>query len=434
MSIVTPKQLADFSRIHFIGIGGIGMSSLARLCVAEGKKVSGSDRSESELTSALRSEGVIFYPEQVAENITEDIDLVVYTEAMAYDHEELVAARARAIPTLNYFDALGMVANEYYLIAVAGSHGKTTTTAMLADIFEVAGLDPSVVVGSLRAQTNSNYRAGKSKYFIAEACEYKRDFLSLMPDILVITNIEHEHVDYYQDLVAVQAAFRELAHKVPAEGFIIANLGDERVVPALAGVKATVIDYRKFFAPLRQLTLPGVHNQMNAAAAVAAAAQVGITVATADAALAQFAGTWRRFEYKGEVNGAKVYDDYGHHPTEVTVTIRGARELYPQKKLTVVFQPHMYSRTHELFTDFVTALTLADRVILVPIYAAREENESGVTHLKLAEAVREAGGEVSAMETLDAAVEDIRSQVGPDDVVLVMGAGTVTEVATTLTK
>jgi UDP-N-acetylmuramate--alanine ligase len=423
-------KLSDFKKVHFIGVGGIGMSALARLCLYEGKQVSGSDRALSAITDALRTEGVYVCEAQGVENISNDLDLVVYTEAMPKDHPELVAAHALGITTVNYFAALGMVANEYYLIAVSGSHGKTTTTAMLIDIFEAAGLDPSGVVGSLRAKTKSNYRAGKSKYFIAEACEYRRDFLSLQPDILVITNLEHEHVDYYPNLESVQAAFRELVNQVRPGGFVVANVSDKNLAPVLIDVSATVIDYCKSFSPLRSLTMPGMHNQQNAAAAVAAARLVGVDVGVADAALATFGGTWRRFEYKGEVSGAKVYDDYGHHPTEVRATIAGARELYPDRKLTVVFQSHTYSRTHELFSDFITALQQADQVYILPIYAAREENVSGVSHTALASAI---GESAVAVDDFAAVMHILTANLTEHDLVLVMGAGDVTKIATDLT-
>ena len=419
-------NLSSINRAHFIGIGGIGMSGLARLFVHEGKQVSGSDRSESDITRALVAEGVSFFDTQTAQNITPSIDLVVYTEAMPHDHEELVAAREAGITTVNYFQALGMVANEYYLVAVAGSHGKTTTTAMLIDIFEDAGLDPSAIVGSLRATTKSNYRAGKSKYFIVEACEYKRDFMSLEPDILVITNIEHEHVDYYKSLKEVQKAFRELALKVPEDGFVIVNTGDSNTLFVTEGLSSTVVDYGKYVNPLRKLTMPGLHNQMNAAAAITAAEKVGIVVTDAENSLAQFKGTWRRFEYKGEHNGAKIYDDYGHHPTEIKATIQGARELYPDKKITVAFQSHTYTRTHEFFDDFVTALGTADSVVVLPIYAAREENSNGVSHTKLAEALKEKSADADAFDTVEAVVEKLKSSLTEKDVVITMGAGDMT--------
>ena len=427
----THLKLKDFSKAHFIGIGGIGMSGLARLFLHEGKTVSGSDRAPSAITEALKQEGVTVFNEQVAGNISAHYDLIVYTEAMSPDHEEMVAAKALGVPMVNYFTALGMVANEYYLIAVSGSHGKTTTTAMLIDIFEAAGLDPSAIVGSLRAKSQSNYRAGKSKYFIVEACEYKRDFLSLKPDILVITNLEHEHVDYYKDLASVQAAFHELALVVPEDGYVIANLGEVSIQPVVTGLRATVIDYSKYFNPLRLLTMPGVHNQMNAAAAVAAATLVGITTTAADAALAQFGGTWRRFEYKGEVHGAKVYDDYGHHPTEIKATILGARELYPDRQIKLIYQPHMYSRTKDLWDDFVTVLGSADQVILLPIYAAREEPIAGITHTALATAV---GDRATALDEFGAAAACAQKDASSTDVILVMGAGDVTKIATKLVK
>lgn len=441
-------KLSEFQHVHFIGIGGIGISALARLCVYEGKQVTGTNDNPSPQTlDALRDFGVDISLDTTTLPVA---DLYVFSEAWRNLNPALLeAAVATGKPCLNYFEALGMVANEYYLIAVAGSHGKTTTTAMLIDILEVAGLDPSAIVGSLRAKTKSNYRAGKSKYFIVEACEYRKDFLSLTPDVLVITNIEYEHVDFYPDLTSVQAAFRQFVRQVRPGGFVIANLADANVRPCFAGrsdivyagapraihgtdeAVVTVVDYGKYFRPSRQLSVPGVHNQFNAAAAAAAAAQVGIATDVADEALAKFAGTWRRFEYKGEVNGAKVYDDYGHHPTEITATIKGARQLYPYQRLSLVFQSHTYSRTHALLNDFVTALQSADRVYVLPIYAAREENVSGITHTALAAAV---GDKAVAVDDFPSAVEQIRQSVGSNDVVIVMGAGDITEVANLLTK
>ena len=427
-------QLSDIKKAHFVGVGGIGMSALSRLFLNEGKEVSGSDRSPSDITRALEIEGVQFFDTQVASNIADDIDLVIYTEAMPSDHEELVRAHTLGITTLNYFDALGMVANEYYLIAVAGSHGKTTTTAMLIDIFEEAGLDPSAIVGSLRSKTKSNYRAGKSNYFIVEACEYKRDFLSLTPDVLIITNIEHEHVDYYKNLGEVQQAFRELAQQVRQGGVVIMNFSGNNIAPILEGLTVSILDYGKYFNPLRMLTMPGVHNQLNAAAAVAAAAFAGISLTHADTALAHFTGTWRRFEYKGDRNGAKIYDDYGHHPTEIKATLAGARELYPDREITIVFQSHTYSRTQTLFTDFVDALSEADHVMILPIYAAREVNESGVSHTKLVQALKEKNIDATAFDTFEETEHALKSALSEKDLVLVMGAGDITHIAETLTK
>ena len=420
-------------RVHFTGIGGIGMSGLARLFLHEGAVVSGSDIVESENTKKLESEGaVISYVQDgtIIYDSEEEIDLVVYTEAMPEDHPELLAAREKGIRTINYFEALGEVANDYFLIAVAGTHGKSTTTAMLIDILEEASLDPTAIVGSLRSKTGSNYRAGKSKYFVVEACEYKRDFLTLEPDILIITNLEHEHVDYYKDLADVQSAFREFAKKLPEDGVLICDSSDELVTPVIENLSVKVVDYRSFLNPLMKLHVPGVHNRLNAAAATAAAIELEVETEVAQKALENFAGIWRRFEYKGEVNGAKVYDDYSHHPTEIRASIAGARELYPERKLTVVFQPHTYTRTDSLFDDFVAALSLADKVIMVPIYAAREENVNGVSSDKIAEAL---GEKAQFFHTLEAAALEVKENSNEENIVVVMGAGDVTKIASQLT-
>ena len=427
--------MKTYNKIHFVGIGGIGMSGLARLFLHEGKKVSGSDMTETKLTQALIKEGAAISYVQDGVLIEKDItDLVVYTEAMPQNHPELLKAREFGIKTINYFEALGMIANEHYLIAVAGTHGKTTTTAMLIDIFEEASFDPSAIVGSLRSKTGSNYRAGKSKYFIVEACEYRRDFLTLRPDVLVITNLELEHVDYYKNLSDVQSAFKELAEYIPEDGAVVANITDANIVPVLAGLSCEVVDYRHAVDLSLQLKQPGLHNRLNAAAASCVGAFVGIEKEVIVQALENFAGTARRFEYKGNCNGAEVYDDYAHHPTEIVASIAGARELYPYKKLTVVFQPHTHSRTEELFADFVNALTKADRVVLVPIYAARKEEGYTTTSEDIKKALIEKGVDVISFMTLDAAALSVSELVSKDDVVLVMGAGDVGKVAQKLVE
>ena len=429
----TVVDIDKVQRVHFIGVGGIGMSALARHFLAEKKQVSGSDRTLSPITKALASEGVKIFGEQAAENITDNIELIVYTEAMSGRQEEMKAAKASGIPMLNYFDALGLAMNPYYLIAVAGTHGKTTTTAMLTDIFETTGKDPTAVVGSLRTTTKSNYRAGKSKYAIVEACEYKRDFLSLRPEVLVITNLEHEHVDYYQDLAAVQRAFRKLARQVNETGVIIANTADPSVAPVLKGLTVPVVNYLDCLDLELPLTQPGAHNRLNAAAALAVAKHEQLNMEQARGALAQFAGVWRRFEYKGDCNGAPVYDDYAHHPTEIKASIDGARELYPDKKIIVAFQPHTYTRTAALFDELAKSFAAADAVLFLPIYAAREDNESGVSSRELAVKALEFIPESSYAESFEQAAQQLRHQLSDHDVLVVMGAGDVTELAATLT-
>lgn len=425
--------------IHFIGVGGIGMSALARYYLHEGWQVSGSDSTESENTKKLESEGAeivynqnntIIYDSE--KEPTKNIDIIVYTEAMSPDNPEMLAARQSGIKMLNYFEALAEVANEYYLIAVSGTHGKTTTTAMLADILEEASYDPTLVVGSLRMKTGSNFRAGKSKYFIAEACEYKRDFLHLKPDVLVITNLEHEHVDYYKDLADVQNAFRELAEKVPEDGVVVTDLSQSSIKPVVEGLKCEVVDYREYLDIKRRLTQPGVYNQLNAAAAVAVATYLGLESETIKVALENFAGTKRRFEYKGDYNNAPIYEDYAHHPTEIKATISAARDKYPNSKLTVVFQPHTYSRTKTLFADFIAALSQADRIIMMPIYAAREENQGDVSSQQIVTELQKLDKEAIHFETPEAAALEIKETVSSDDVVIVMGAGNVTQISNQL--
>lgn len=415
------------------------MSALARFFVHEKKVVSGSDRSPSAITAKLEEEGVTFHEGQVASNITSDIELIVYTEAMSHEQEEMVAAKALGVPMVNYFEALGMVANPYHLIAIAGSHGKTTTTAMVTDVLEETGLDPTAIIGSLRSKTGSNFRPGKSKYAVVEACEYKRDFLHLKPEVLVITNIEYEHVDYYKDLADVQDAFRTMAESVPETGFIITDTASSTIAPILKGLKATMVDYRQFFDINLSLHKPGIHNRLNAAAALAVASVLGVDEGEAKTALENFAGTWRRFEYKGtflagERGLVPVFDDYGHHPTEVAATILGAREQYPDRHLVLAFQSHTYTRTHELFNDFVSALAKADSVYMLPIYAAREENTSGVSSEQLAEALVKQGKTAEVFATHGGLVERIKEVVPQGAVVLVMGAGDITKVADMLTK
>ncbi len=421
-------NLEKLNKIHFIGVGGIGMSGLARLFLHEGKEVGGSDRAPSDLTHTLEKEGVNFFAGQVAENITDDIDMVVYTEAMPKDHPEMIAARALNVPMINYFEALGLVANQYYLIAVAGTHGKTTTTAMLIDILEEAGLDPTAIVGSLRSKTKSNFRAGKSKYFVVEACEYCRDFLHLEPDVLVITNIEAEHLDYYKDLSDVQSAFKEFAMKVPEDGVVIAETTNRNLTPVLDGLKARVVDYRVHLNIDLNMKIPGLHNRMNAAAATAAAAELGISQEKINKALGDFSGTWRRFEYKGELNGAPVYDDYAHHPTEITATINGVRELYPDRRLVLVFQPHLRSRTAELFDDFVSALSKADVPVLTKIYDARETGKETMTSEILLESIKTHNKNAQIIPVLSDISSELKDFITENDVVVTMGAGDISKV------
>lgn len=419
-------DLSTIKKVFFVGIGGIGISAIARMFLEEGKTVIGSDISDGEVVHELREAGATVLAGQGMHLIPEDADLIIYTIAVEkYDPEFFAALGSQAIPIRSYPEMLHIVTEGKYTIAVSGTHGKTTTTAMIAHILKQAGKDPSVIVGSLMVDEKSNFISGKSEYFVVEACEYRRSFLNINPKILVITNIEEDHLDYYKDIEDIKNAFRELAMKVPADGFIICNTSDRIVAEVVAGVSATVVNYLDSYHK-RELRIPGMHNQVDAAAAVAVVGQIGVNDELASMYVKTFPGTWRRFEYKGQTkSGAQVYDDYAHHPTEVIATLEGFREIYPtgKKKITVVFQPHLYSRTKLLLEDFAKAFSQADRVIILPIYAAREEDDGTVSSELLAKKIVSNHVAAEAHSFADTAAILSQMEFGSDDVLVTMGAG-----------
>ncbi|HCB35715.1 MAG TPA: hypothetical protein DEP25_03675, partial [Candidatus Taylorbacteria bacterium] len=375
------------SSIHFIGIGGIGISAIARMFLRQAQnkfslvEVRGSDEAESDVTEELRKLGARVFIGQKARNVPAECDLVIYTIAVTPDNPEFAEAKRRGIHMMSYPEALGEIARGKFTIAVSGTHGKTTTTAMIAKIMIEAGLDPTVVIGSFltrsdlvqqgrtllyRGKGRTNFIAGEGRYLVAEACEYRRSFLHLSPKILVITNIDADHLDYYNDLDDIESGFRELAAKVPEDGAVICDFSDTRAKRVASTGKGRVIDFGKFLTKVPKLLVPGVHNKKDAAAALAVAELLGVGLASAGKSLAGFSGAARRFEFRGRANnGALVYDDYGHHPTEIEAILQGARELFPlnkggavvpeggvvssrkggasgglSPKIVVVFQPH----------------------------------------------------------------------------------------------
>jgi UDP-N-acetylmuramate--alanine ligase len=410
-------------RVHIIGIGGIGISALARLLVAQGKVVSGTEDNESKETlDPLRALGVTVSLDLNPAMLPE-ADCYLFSDAWTTRHPEVMAeARTRNVPVLSYFEALGQIANGYYLIAVSGAHGKTTTTAMLIDVLEAGGLDPTAVVGSLRAKTKSNFKEGSGKYFVVEADEYLRHFLQFSPTILLINNIDADHLDYYKDLADIQSAFKELAHKIPKEGFVVCDPSDPNVAPILEGVSATVVDYTKYFDPKLPLKVLPLHRK-NAAGVLAIADTLGIASDVSKAALAEFSGTWRRFEYKGTTaKGAAVYDDYAHHPLEIKTTLASIITQFPDKKIHIAFHPHLYSRTKILMDDFAQAFTGASDVVIAPIFAAREQPDPSVSSEILAERVTANGTPAHAVDSLDK-ITDYIKEAGEGDLVVTMGAG-----------
>jgi len=444
MSIISNRQ-----KIHFIGIGGIGMSALARMFLGEGKQVSGSDRAPSLVTEGLEKLGAKIFYEQEAENIAADVDLVVYTIAIPADNSELLAARAKGIDCLTYPQALGLISAEKYTIAVAGTHGKTTTTAMIAEMMIAASLSPTVVVGSLLKQKNTessfpggtNFIAGDSKYLVVEACEYQRSFLNLSPRIAVITNIDNDHLDYYKDFTDIQSAFAEFISKVPDDGFVVCDKKDLRLELVLGQTKATVVDYKNFLERISSsgLTVPGHHNLLNASAALAVGEILQIAEKTSLEALLGFSGVWRRFEPKGEMEtGALVYDDYAHHPTEIEAALAGAREFMSNRQMTgklfAVFQPHLYSRTKILKEDFATKLALADEIIMAPIYAAREPADPTISSEILAEAIARKNPNVRVLRDFAEIAEALRTDTEEGDLIMTIGAGDIYKVGEDLTR
>ncbi len=421
-------------RIHCIGIGGIGLSALAQLLQHEGHTISGSDRSPSHVTALLEKKGieVIIGHEKPLLN---DIELVIYSDAVPSDNPERVEAAACGIPQMTYFEALGKVSEGKRTIAVCGTHGKTTTTAMITKILRDLGSSPTAVIGSLTKDFESNFVPGDSDLFVVEACEYRRHFHHLHPSILVITNIELDHTDYYEDLPDLIDAFRTMAAKVPATGLIVANQVQESVRRVLLGQTTPVVDYAFEYSP--DLRLIGEFNKMNARAAKAAVKAVlpRVSETELDESLRTFQGTWRRFEFLGETaEGALVFDDYAHHPTAIRETLKAARARFPDKKITVVFHPHLYSRTKSLFKDFSEAFADADTAIIAPIYAAREENDPTISNSILAADTKTRCGHAQAIDSFEEIGQALRHVAGAGDIIITMGAGDIYKVAETIVQ
>ena len=390
--------LKKAERIHFIGIGGIGISAIARMLLLQGKIISGSDRDETKVTEELRKAGATIFIGQKKENIPTECDLVIYTVAIPETDPEFMEVKKRGIKMLTYPQTLNIISKEKYTIAVSGTHGKTTVTAMVAKVMIDAGLDPTVIVGSLlnrppspslsnEGEALTNFIMGKSKYLVVEADEYKKSFHNLEPSILVINNLDLDHLDFYKDLADIQASFLYLAKKLPADGFLICNTKLPNLKPIIENVNCKIVDYGELEIK-EKLLVPGEHNRQNAKTAFAVAKVLGIDLKKAEKSLAQFAGTWRRFEYKGKTkSGALIYDDYAHNPQKVKAALQGAREMFPDKKIKVVFQPHLFSRTKLLLNEFATAFTDADEVILAPIFPAREVFDPTISSDILAERI-----------------------------------------------
>lgn len=441
--------------MHFVGIGGIGMSGIAELLANLGYAVSGSDRRASSVTARLRERCGVLVHEGHAGSHVGDADVVVVSSAVPANNPEVVEARARGIPVIPRAEMLAELMRLRFSIAVAGAHGKTTTTSMIAYVLEQAGLDPTAVIGGRLSAFGSNARLGRGNYMVAEADESDRSFLVLSPSIAVITNVDREHMESYGSFEDLQQAFLAFARRVPFYGAVVACADDLPLASLLPQLTRRVVTYglrtpdASFVATdvelgafgaravvsrnqhgtlLRlgelALAVPGRHNLLNALAALAVAEELGVEFQVAADALRSFQGAERRFEKHGEADGVTVIDDYGHHPTEIAAVLAAARTMY-DGRLLVVFQPHRYSRTAQLLDEFGPSLALATEIVLTDIYAAGEEPIAGVSVQRLAEAVRSGSGRPTRVLDLDGVVADLTRTARRGDVVLTLGAGSI---------
>ncbi len=393
-------DLQKINKVYLAGIGGIGLSALAYYFLHQKKQVIGSDVQKSEVTKRLEDKGVFINYKQKASNITTDIDLFIYTSALAADHPEFLKARKLKIPVLSYFEFIGYLSKQYKTIAIAGTNGKTTTTAMLGLIMEKAGLDPTVIVGSLIPQWGSNFRFGKSEWLVVEACEWQAHMLEINPQIIVLTNIAEDHLDYFKDLSDIKKHFQKFVNKLPESGVLIKNADDKNShkitwpgkLITVGQDKAATYNFleinskdgaqhfqvhhqRKLLADF-DLVIPGIYNAYNALDAIAVSDYLGINKHQIWNALHDFSGIWRRFERVGAWQNNIMVSDYAHHPDAIKGLLKAAKEFYPNKKIIAIFQPHHHNRTKTLLSEFAASFALADQTIITDIYQVRGREDA----------------------------------------------------------
>ena len=443
-------------RVHFIGIGGSGMCGLARMLLDSGAIVSGSEPRPNAASLELGRRGVRISRDQSGALLSRDIDLVVRTAAIGDSNAELQAARAHQLKNVKYAELLGQVMQERFGVAVAGTHGKSTTTAMIAFALTRLGMDPSFVVGGTVPQLDGGSHSGKSRLFIAEACEFDRSFHHLRPQIAIITNIEEDHLDCYRNIDEIVDAFRWFSRLVPSDGALIVNGIDERVAEVICAAEAPVqtvalnqdatwqtkivgadrgcyigrLYYEGAFVSELRLSVAGEHNLYNATVAVAACVACGADPAAAAKALHDFSGVDRRMTEVGKRNGATIVDDYGHHPTEIRATLAALRGRYQPRRLFCVFQPHQHSRTRFLLEDFASSFAAADEVIVPEIYFVRDsEAERGrVSAIDLVDRIVQNGQRARHLSHFYQIASYLKAAAGPGDLIVTMGAGNVWEI------
>ena len=466
-------DLSAVKKVYCIGIGGIGVSAVARWARHEEKEVSGSDLVESTLTQMLQKEGIEVVIGHDTKNVPDDADLVVYTPAADKDHVEREAAKKKKIPQISYPEFLGLLSETKFTIAVTGTHGKSTTTALIGLMLQEAGFDPTVFVGSLVPQLeHGNVRVGHSNFLVVEACEHQGNMRLINPNIAVVTSVEPDHLDFYQDLNHEITAYQEFVDRLPDDGLLVTYAEDSGCQKLrykgkhvtygyenTADVYYSGYEYKGGLSQFhthfsvqghpqtyeQKLGVPGAFNILNGLAAGIAAYEVGVPGSVVSHAAETFRGIWRRFEKVGEYNEAIIYSDYGHHPTEVRETMKMVRELYPDHRVVLVYQPHQHNRTKNLFKEFVDVLSVArmDVLVMNGIYdvAGREEDEDqDVSALKLLGEINKRispphhGFETHYTATLDETEEWVRENTKKDDVVVIMGAGDIDDVARRLIK
>ncbi len=449
--MILPKS--KYRRVHFVGIGGSGMSGIAEVLHNMGFEVSGSDIARKDTTERLERLGVKVFYGHSPENVR-GAQLVVLSSAITEDNPEVQEARRLGIPVIPRAEMLAELMRVKFSIAVSGAHGKTTTTSMIAQVLAEAGLDPTVVIGGRLKGFGTGARLGQSEYLVAEADESDKSFLKLLPTIAVITNIDREHMEAYGSLLALKRAFADFASRVPFYGAAVVNLDDPNVQEILPEIRRRVITYGlsrqadfsaravvleglgsrfEVYSGERKLTevslrVPGAHNVLNALAAFAVSQELGVSPEVAARALGEFSGVERRFEIKGERDGVVVVDDYGHHPTEIAATLEAARAWW-QGRIVVVFQPHRYTRTRDLWRDFGPVFHQADELIILPIYPAGEKPIPGVSAELILEAVRASGHRAARLVSgKEEALEELKRVLKPGDMLLTLGAGDVWKV------
>lgn len=437
-------------KVHFIGIGGISMSGLAAVLLNNGFKVSGSDSKESKITNSLKEKGAEIYIGHKRENL-QNVDLVVYTAAIPNDNPEILEAKENNIHLMDRAEFLGLIMKGHkYNVAVAGTHGKTTSTSMITNITLKGNLDPTILVGGELDIIGGNYRIGSSDYFVTEACEYKESFLKFYPYVGIILNIDADHLDYYRDLNHIIETFKKFSTLIPEDGYLIGYNGDKNVRGILEEAKCNTLSYgledadviakniefnNKGCATFTvnkkgedlftvSLNMPGTHNILNALSTICVGLIFNIPFEKIAEGLNECKGAHKRFEYKGEIDGITIIDDYAHHPVEIQATLNTAKKI-PHGKTYCVFQPHTYTRTKTLFDEFTTAFKDSDELILMDIYAAREKDTGLVSSDELGDAIRKTGLKCTNVHSHDEAVAYLKKVAKKDDMILTVGAGDV---------